>query len=100
MFSSRNVIIIPFTAVTNNDRITNTGHTTMSGVTGHTRLFRCSAHLLQAVYLNTTKTPKLRKRHAKRRKDTQRHAKTRKYTQSRIAMNSRTQNTNRMQFLI
>ena len=47
LFGSRNVIIIPFTAVTNNDRKPNTGHTTMSGVTGHTRLFWCSSHMFQ-----------------------------------------------------
>ena len=38
------------------------------------------------VYLNTTKTPKLRKdtqRHTKTRKDTQRHTKTRKNMQRR-----------------
>ena len=39
LFGSRSVIIIPFIAVTNNDRKTNTGHTTMSGVTGHMRLY-------------------------------------------------------------
>ena len=39
LFGSRNDIIIPFTAVANNDRKPNTGHTSMSGVTGHTRLF-------------------------------------------------------------
>ena len=46
-FGSRNVMIIPFIAVMNNDRKTNTGHNTMSGVTGHTRLFQCSSHLFQ-----------------------------------------------------